>query len=99
MDAMCYEPSHASPTVVIVDKVSKERKTERFESLPDDVRYKPQLRTCKDVERTIMVPVAEIRVSQVDNAGKLVQKELATSLLIEYFDKDGKVLEVVRMAK
>lgn len=99
MDAMCHEPLSASSAIVIVDMGTKERKTERFESLPDDVRYKPQLRTCKDVERTVMVPVAEIRVSPVDNAGKLVQKALATSLLIEYFDKNGKVLEVVRMAK
>ncbi len=99
MDAMCHEPLQAGPAVVIVDMGSKERKTERFENLPEDVRYKPQLRTCNEVERTVMVPVAEIRVSPVDNAGKLVQKEQASSLLIEYFDKDGKVLEVVRMAK
>ena len=99
MDAICHEPPQAGPTIVIVDMGSKERKTERFESLPDDIRYKPQLQTCNDVERTIMVPVAEIRVSPVDNAGKLVQKELATSLLIEYFDKDGNALEVVRMTK
>ena len=99
MDAMCHGPLQGGPTVVIVDMVSKERKTEGFENLPDDIRYKPQLQSCNGEDRTVMVPVAEIRVTPVDNAGKLVGKERATGLLIEYVDKQGKVLEVVRMAQ
>ena len=100
MDAMCHVPPPAiTATIVIVDMASKQRKTEQFESLPDDIKYKPRQLTCNAEEKTVMVPVAEIRVSPVDSSGKLVKKEAATSMLIEYFDKDGQVLEVVRMAK
>ena len=100
MDALCndiYDTSQLE--VVIFDRYAKTRKIEKFAGLPNDMKYKPRLVTCDKVEKTIQVPVAEIQLSTVDKTGQLVEKGKATSVLIEYLDKDGSVLEVVRMVK
>ena len=100
MDALCndiYDTSQLE--VVIFDRYAKTRKIEKFAGLSNDMKYKPRLVTCDKVEKTIQVPVAEIQLSTVDKTGQLVEKSKATSVLIEYLDKEGNVLEVVRMVK
>ncbi len=96
----CHPPPvPADSTVLIVELHSKERKTEAFANLPDHIRYKRKILTCDGKPREVVVPVAEIRLSIVDDAGNPVPKELATSMLIEYMDRDGNVLETTRMVK
>jgi hypothetical protein len=100
MNAICdAQPNLPNLAVSIIHMDTNERKTEKFENLPNDIKYKPRLLKCDNTEKTVMVPVAEIRVSPLDNSGKLVKKEAATSMLIEYIDKEGHVLQVVRMEK
>ena len=100
MDAMCNETYEISEMkVVIFDRYANTRKVEKLSSLPNDIRFIPRLMVCDKVEKTIQVPVAEIRLSAMDKTGQLVEKDKATFLLIEYLDKDGKVLEVGHMRK
>lgn len=98
MDAMCNEIYETSEMkVVIFDRYANTRKVEKFSELPTNIRFKPRLMICDKVEKTIQVPVAEIRLSTVDKTGQLVEKDKATLLLIEYLDKDGNILEVTHM--
>ncbi len=76
---------------------SKERKSEPFESVPEAIRYKQKVVTCDNEDKIVDFPVAEIRLYPMDKTGKLVEKEKVTNLLIKYYDKDGNIMQVVRM--
>lgn len=81
----------------MIDMHTKERKIHAFDSLPDEIRYKPKVVRCNDGERTIMIPVAEIRMSASDATGAPAPAYKAPSLAISYFDKDGRQLYTVLM--
>jgi hypothetical protein len=69
-----------------------------FDKLSEHLQYKVGHVECKGKVEGALIPVAAIKVSTLDNSGKLVEKEKATNMLIEYFDKNGAALEVVRMS-
>lgn len=83
--------------VLVIDVFSKSVKKEFFNQMPEDVRYIEGDVECEGKIKNFLIPVAEIRVSTFDESGRLVPKDKATNMLIEYFDKNGKVLNVTRM--
>ena len=85
--------------IVITDAYSKKMDQEPFEKLPENIRYKLSKIECDGKVDEVLVPVSAIKVSTLDAAGKLVEKEKASSMLIEYFDKNGVLLHVARMNK
>jgi hypothetical protein len=100
MNVLCEAPvPPPSGQVIIVDMYSKEVKRQEFNDLPDDIRYKSRLTECHEKEVNVMVPVTEIRVSPIDAHGNLVSKEKAKIVMVEYLDKDGKVLQTTKMTK
>jgi hypothetical protein len=84
--------------VVVTDAFSKKADRELFDKLPEHLRYKVGHVECKGKIEEALIPVASIKVSTFDDSGKLVEKEKATNMLIEYFDKNGAALEVVKMS-
>lgn len=99
MDLLCEMPPVPPTTIIFVDSFSNERKLEPFSDYPDSFRYKPRLIDCKDGERKVMVPVAEVRTSSMNEIGQKVNAKEAKNLLVEFFDKDGNLLMSTRMTK
>ena len=99
MDIYC-NPSELQhkESIVVVDMATKEKKLQPFASLSKGTEFFPAKITCENGQtKTVMVPVDKILVYPLGADGQLTSSpKNVVALLVEYFDKQGNMLESTR---
>lgn len=86
-------------SITVIDFGTGTRDVKPASEFPPAIQFKSRMVVVDGKSKSIRVPIVEIRLRPLDQDGKSVRRELATTISIQYVDAEGNVLESTTSTK